>query len=190
MKKILIVDDEFVTRMDLKEILTIAGFDVIGDVSDGYKAIEFCKKQRPEIILMDINMPVIDGIKASKLIKDNDLADCIILLTAYCDKKFIDSAKNIGVDGYIVKPIDDKRLIPAIEITYNKYLEHKSVEKDKNEISLKLDERKIIDKAKGILMNKNNFSEDEAYKYLRKASMDGATKIVEVSKIIIAANED
>ncbi len=190
MKKILVVDDEFVTRMDIKEILTDAGYDVIGDVPDGYKAIEFCKKQRPNIVLMDINMPIIDGIKATKMIKDNNLADCIILITAYTDKQFIDRAKSTGVDGYVVKPIDEKRLIPIIEITYEKVLEYKNLKAQKTEILSKLDERKIIEKAKGIIMAEKNITEDEAYKYLRDSSMESAIKMVEIAKIIVMANED
>ncbi len=190
MKKILIVDDEFVTRMDIREILTIAGFNVIGDVQDGYKAIEFCKKERPDIILMDINMPIIDGIKATKMIKENNLSDCVILLSAYCDNQFIEKAKSVGVDGYIVKPIDDKRLIPIIEITYKNVLDYKNLKIEKDEILYKLDEKKLIDRAKGIIMDKNKLSEKEAYSYLRKASMDGATKMVEIAKIIILANEE
>lgn len=184
-KRLVIADDEPITRMDLREILEEAGYDVVGEASDGFDAVELCKKHRPNLVLMDIKMPLLDGIKASKIINSEGYADCVVLLTAYSGKEFISEASKVGVMGYVVKPIDENSLLPAIEIALSKQEELNSIKNDMEKAKAELMSRKKIEKAKGILMKTQNFSEEEAYKYIRKLSMDKRCPMVDIADIII-----
>ncbi len=184
-KRIVIADDEPITRMDLKEILTEAGYDVVGEASDGFDAIELCKKLRPDMVLMDIKMPLLDGLKASKIINEKQYAGCIILLTAYSDKHMINEATKAGVMGYMVKPIDEKALIPTLEVAWSKQGELDHMKQNVEAIKGELETRKKIEKAKGILMKRDGLTEDEAYKYIRKLSMDKRCQMVDIADIIL-----
>jgi two-component system, response regulator PdtaR len=184
-KRIVIADDEPITRLDLSEILQEAGYEVVGEAADGFDAIEMCRNHIPDLVLMDIKMPLLDGINAAKVINKEELAKSIILLTAYSGKDFIENAKEAGVMGYLVKPIDEKSLLPAVEVALSK---GKEFHKMKNEIKSKeekLQARKVIEKAKGLLMGKKSISEDEAYNKIRKLSMDKRCSMKEIAEIII-----
>ena len=111
MRKIIVVDDEPITRMDICEILREANYDVVAEAGDGFDAIEQSKKYNPDFVIMDVKMPILDGLKAAKVIREQKLSRGIVLLTAYSNKEFIEEAKNIGIIGYIVKPIDEKSFI-------------------------------------------------------------------------------
>lgn len=187
-KKIVIADDEPITRMDLKEMLEVEGYNVVAEASDGFDAIELCRKHRPELIIMDIKMPLLDGINACKIINEEQLADSVILLTAYSDRTFIKKAKEVGVIGYLVKPIDDRALLPAVEIALSKGQEFKTLKKEAKTAQEKLESRKLIEKAKGILMKQRCINEDDAYAYLRKLSMDKRVSMREISEIIIMSD--
>ena len=187
-KRIVIADDEPITRMDLREMLETAGYNVVGEASDGFDAIELCRKHRPDLILMDIKMPLLDGINACKIINEDELSDSIILLTAYSDKTFIERAKEVGVIGYLVKPIDDRALLPAVEIALSKGKEFKTIKKEAKTANEKLEARKIIEKAKGIIMKEKNVDEDKAYAYIRELSMNKRTSMKEISEIIIMSS--
>ncbi|MGD9567143.1 MAG: ANTAR domain-containing response regulator [Sedimentibacter sp.] len=188
-KKIVIADDESITRMDIREMLEEAGYDVVGEASDGFDAIEMCKKFMPNIVIMDIKMPLLDGINASKIILKEGLADGIILLSAYSGTNFVEKAKNAGVIGYLVKPLDNKSLIPALEIALAKSLEIKEIKTNMSNVQSKLEGRKIIEKAKGILMNQNNITEEEAFSRIRKLSMKKRVSMEAISEIIIMSKE-
>ncbi|PWJ95938.1 response regulator receiver and ANTAR domain protein [Oceanotoga teriensis] len=129
-EKIVIADDEPITRQDLREILEIAGYNVVADASDGFDAVELCRKFKPDLVLMDIKMPLLDGLNASKIITSEGLAGGVILLTAYSDEDFIAKAKKSGVIGYLVKPIDERSLIPSIEISLSKCVEINRMKED------------------------------------------------------------
>lgn len=183
--RIVIADDEPITRMDLREIFEDAGYDVVGEASDGFDAIELCKKHRPDLVLMDIKMPLLDGLKASKIINNEDIAGCIVLLTAYSGKEFIDEAKSSGVMGYVVKPIDENSLLPTVEIALSRQNEIQKIKEDAKKSKEQLDTRKKIDRAKGILMKKNGLSEDSSYNFIRKLSMDKRCSMKDIAEIII-----
>lgn len=189
-KKIVIADDEPITRIDIREMLCEAGYDVVGEASDGFDAIEICKKHLPNIVIMDIKMPLLDGINASKIIIKEGLADGIILLSAYSSTTFIEKAKNAGVIGYLVKPLDPKSLIPAVEIALSKSLEIKEIKADMANVQKKLEGRKIIEKAKGILMNQEGITEEEAFSRIRKLSMKKRVSMENISEVIIMSKED
>ena len=160
MRKIIVVDDEPITRMDICEILKEANYDVVAQAGDGFDAIEQSRKYKPDFVIMDVKMPILDGLKAAKVITEEKLSRGIVLLTAYSNKEFIEEAKNIGIIGYIVKPIDEKSFIPNLEIIFNKQEEFEKLEKKYLKTSQKLEDRKKIDIAKSILMKTRNFTEN------------------------------
>lgn len=187
-KKIVIADDEPITRIDLREILEEADYDVVGEASDGFDAVELCKKHLPDLVLMDIKMPLLDGINAANIIMEEELANSVMLLTAYSGKEFVEKAKEAGVMGYLVKPIDDKSLLPALEIALSKGREIRKMKKDIKKVNEKLEARKRIEKAKGILMRKDGMNEDEAYNKIRTLSMDKRVSMKEIADILIMSN--
>lgn len=189
-KRILIVDDEPITRMDLRSILESKAYNVVGEAKDGFSAIDLCKKEKPDVVIMDIEMPDFDGIKASKVINKENLAGGVILLTGIDDDEYLEKAKKVGAFSYLVKPIDEKSLIRAIEMCFSKVNEFRELKKDLENANSKLNERKIIEKAKGILIKEHNISEEEAYNKLRKLCMDKRTSMVEIAKVMILAYED
>lgn len=188
-KNIIIVDDEPIIRMDVRDILEENGYNVVAEASDGFSAVELCKKHQPDLVIMDIQMPVLDGIMASKRISREHLAGGILLLTAFNDSEFIEKAKSVGAYGYLVKPLDEKSFIPTVEMCLAKVEEFKKMAKDIEILNSKLDERKIVEKAKGILMRELNYSEEEAYKYIRKLSMDRRCNMVDIAKTVLVAYE-
>lgn len=184
-KKIVIVDDEPVTKMDIQELLEEAGYSVVGQASNGFEAISECQKHQPDLVVMDIKMPILDGLKASKKIMHDHLAGGILLLTAFYDKEFIEQAKQVGALGYLVKPLDEKSFIPTVEMCISRAKDIQSLNQQVEEVSKKLEDRKVIDKAKGLLMKEKKIAEPEAYNLLRKLSMDGRTTIGEIARTIV-----
>ena len=190
MRKIIVVDDEPITRMDICEILREANYDVVTEAGDGFDGIEQSKKYNPDFVIMDVKMPILDGLKAAKVITDQKLSRGIVLLTAYSNKEFIEEAKNIGIIGYIVKPIDEKSFIPNLEIIFNKQEEFEKLEKKYLKTSQKLEDRKKIDIAKSILMKTRNFTENEAYEYIRTLSMNKRCDMGKIADIIILSGDE
>ena len=188
-RTIVIVDDEPITRTDTREILEANGYDVVGEASDGFEAIEVCKKYNPSLVLMDIDMPLLDGIKASKVLTKEKLVGGVILLTAFEDKKYIEMAKEVGAFGYMIKPVNEKVFIPTVEMCLSKAEEFDELKKDYDKINNKLNDRKLIEKAKGILVKQLNSNENDAYNRIRKLSMDRRTTMAEIAKIIIVGYE-
>ena len=189
-KKILLVDDEPLLRMDTKDILESHGYEIIGEASDGFEAVEMCKKHKPDLVIMDIEMPILDGIKAGKIIRKENLAGGVLLLTSFEDKEYVEKAKSIGAYGYLVKTASEKSLIPTIEMCLNKVNEFEKMKKDLEKVNSKLNERKLVERAKGILIREFKISEDEAYTRIRKLSMDKRTTMMEIAKMIIIGYDD
>lgn len=185
---VVIADDEPISRMDLKELLTEGGYTVLSEVSDGFDAVEQCKLYHPNLVILDIKMPFLDGISAAKIIYEEDLADTIIMLTAYSEREFIDQAKGCGVSGYLVKPIDEKSLVPSIELAVARSQELKRLRKDMEKVSERLKSRSVIEKAKGIIMQEQGMTEQEAYDYIRKLSLDKHLSMRRVAEIILVKN--
>ena len=190
MRRVVVVDDEPITRMDICEILREGGYEVAGEAADGFDAIEQCKKLSPDFVMMDVKMPILDGLKASKIIINEKLARGIVLLTAYSSKEFIEDAKNIGVLGYIVKPIDEKSFLPNLQIILSKQKEFEELEKKYLKTNQKLEDRKKLDIAKSILMEKENLTEKEAYNYIRNLSMNKRCDMGKIADIIILSGDD
>lgn len=184
-KTIVIADDEPITRMDIYEILSEAGYEVVGQASNGFDAVELCRRFKPDLVLMDIKMPHLDGLKATKLIVDENLADAIVVLTAYSGSEFIEEAKTVGVTGYIVKPVEERNLLPEVEIAIAKGKEIKVIKEEMIKIKKDMEKRRTIDKAKEILMEKYLITEEAAYKRLRKSSMDRRCSMQEIAVAVI-----
>jgi response regulator NasT len=184
--KIVVAEDEPITRMDICEMLKSSGYEVVGEAADGLQAIDLCRRYRPDLILMDIKMPKLDGIQAAQLIMKENLVDSLIMLTAYSGKEFIDKVKEIGAIGYIVKPIDEIKLIPQVEIAISKGKEIKLIKDKVNAAKQEVEDTKIMHRAKEMIMEKYTLTESEAYKRIRKLSMDKQCSILETSKNLVS----
>ncbi|ODJ72405.1 ANTAR domain-containing response regulator [Brochothrix thermosphacta] len=187
--RIVVVDDEPITRMDIRDVLEEAGYDVVAEASDGFEAIEACKKHRPDLIIIDIQMPILDGLKAGKKILADQLAQGIIFLSAFSGVEHTERAKKAGAIGYLVKPLHEKSLIPTVEMAIAKGQETTNLIKKIEKLSLKLDERKIIEKAKGCLMLRDHMTEDDAYKTIRELSMNKRCRMSEIAELIVMTDE-
>lgn len=183
--RIVIADDEPIMRMDMKEYLQGEGYDIVGEAADGFDAVEACKKNKPDLALLDIKMPLLDGLSAARIIQDEALADAIVLLTAYSETEFVEKAKDLGIAGYMVKPIDEKSLIPNIELAVARSREMKKLRKDIRKVSERLENRAIIERAKGLIMQEQESSEQEAYEYIRRLSLEKGLSMRRVSEIIL-----
>lgn len=182
---IVIADDEPITRMDLREILTDAGYNVVGEASDGFDAIELCRSKRPDLALLDIKMPLLDGLKAARIIHEEELAHGILMITAYSGKECVDQAKEAGVLGYIVKPIKEESLLPMVEIALQKGREISRLQEKMKTTQQRLDDRIIIEKAKGVLMREKQISEKQAFELIRKIGMDKRRPMKDIANIIL-----
>ncbi|MBQ1280973.1 MAG: response regulator [Oscillospiraceae bacterium] len=183
--RVVIADDEPITRMDIKEILTEKGYEVVGEAADGFDAVEICKTQKPDLILMDIKMPLLDGLSAARIMAEEGVDAAVVLITAYSEREFIDSAKEIGVSGYLVKPIDEKSLIPSIELAVARNREMQKLQRDIAKVSERLENRSIIEKAKGRIMERDGLSEQEAYDYIRKLSLTKSMSMRRIAEILL-----
>ncbi|MGC4377575.1 response regulator [Fictibacillus sp. Mic-4] len=182
--RIMVVDDESILRMDLKEMLTEAGYDVVAEANTGELAIELAALNQPDLIIMDVKMPKMNGLKASKII-DKAYHIPILLLTAYSESEFIEQSKNAGVIGYLVKPITEKQLIPAVEIALAQTKRMNDLRGNIKNLEQKIEDRKVIEKAKGILIDQYNLTEEEAYKKLRAYCMNHRLVMKDVANYVI-----
>ncbi|WP_209121686.1 ANTAR domain-containing response regulator [Alkalihalobacillus sp. BA299] len=183
-KRILVVEDESITRLDLSMMLEENGYEVVGQAGDGEAALEKAFLLKPDLIIMDIKMPKLNGLKASEIISKK-INTPILILTAYSQREYIDKAKQVNIMGYLVKPITEANLIPAVEIAL-KQAEHANGYRAQVEtMNQKLEERKIVEKAKGIVMKKYNIDEEAAYNKIRKISMNKQVTLEKVAKQII-----
>ena len=187
--RVVIADDEPITRMDLKELLADEGYEVVGEAADGFDAVEACKQYRPDLVLMDIKMPLLDGLSAAKIVYEENLADTVIMLTAYSEREFVEQAKDIGVAGYLVKPIDEKSLIPSIELAVARSREIRALQNDIAKVEKRLESRTMIEKAKGKIMARDGMTEQEAYDFIRKLSQTKNLSMLRVSEIILQSVE-
>jgi response regulator NasT len=186
--RIVIADDESIIRLDLKKMLEDMGHSVVGEAADGQKALELVRALRPDVVILDIKMPVMDGLDAAKIISDEKIAP-VMLLTAFSQVDMINRAKEAGVFAYLVKPFEEKDLIPAIEIAISRYLEMQEMESKATDLEEKLETRKAVDKAKGILMDKYSLKETEAFRKIQQQSMNTRKSMREIADAIIIAHQ-
>ncbi len=180
--RILVAEDETLIRMDLVEMLTEAGYEVIAQASNGEEAIELAKLHKPDLAILDVKMPVLDGISAAEKIIE---VAPVLMLTAFSQKDLVDRARDAGAMAYVVKPFTINDLMPAIEISISRHRQMKSLETEVADLHDRLETRKIIDRAKGILMQALNLTEPQAFSWIQKAAMDRRITMKEVAEAVI-----
>ena len=184
--RIVIADNESLIRLDIREMLEDAGHEVVGEAINGRKAVELTRQHHPDLVLMDIKMPEMDGITAAKKIYETKIAP-VILLTAFSQADIVEKAKDSGVLGYLVKPVQESQLFPAIEIALSRWQEMQGLEGELEKLKDSLEARKIIDRAKGIIMAAHKLGEQEAYRRIQQYAMQKRVPIKEVAQSIIRA---
>ena len=180
--RILVAEDETIIRLDLVEMLTEAGYEVIAQAENGAVAIELAKLHKPDLAILDVKMPEVDGITAAEQIIS---ISPVLMLTAFSQRELIERARDAGVMAYVVKPFSINDLVPAIEIAISRHKQMKSLEAEVADIYERLESRKIIDRAKGILMKALNLSEPEAFSWIQKTAMDRRISMKEVAAAVI-----
>ena len=187
-RRIIIADDESLIRLDLREMLTHLGYDVIGEAGDGQTAMELALKLRPDLVVMDIKMPDVDGITAAENLTRERVAP-VVLLTAYSDQPLVEQAKEAGVVGYVVKPFREAELMPVIELSLARFEEFRALETEVGGLKDALESRKVVERAKGVLMEVHGLRESEAFHRIRKTSMDARKSMREVAEAILLTHE-
>lgn len=182
--RVLIVDDESLIRMDLRDIIESCGHEVVAEGTNGVEALALCKKHKPDIILMDVKMPELDGIEAARQIGFHHEAP-VVLLTSYSQQDLIDKARDSGVYGYLIKPVREEQLVPTLEMALGRYKSDAQLREKMAELEKSLEDRKIIQKGTGILMELYSISEVEAYNRIRTLSMNKQISIIETCNLII-----
>jgi response regulator NasT len=181
--RILVAEDEALIRMDLIEMLREAGYDVVAEATNGEEAIALANEHKPDLCILDVKMPVLDGISAAE--KIIAIAP-VLMLTAFSQRELVERARDAGVMAYVVKPFSIGDLIPAIEIAISRHTQMKSLAEEVADLHERLETRKVIDRAKGILMKALNLSEPEAFSWIQRAAMDRRLTMKEVAQAVIS----
>jgi response regulator NasT len=181
--RILVAEDETIIRLDLVEMLTEAGYEVIAQAENGAIAVELAKQHKPDLAILDVKMPEMDGITAAEQII---LLAPVLMLTAFSQRELVERARDAGVMAYVVKPFSINDLVPAIEIAISRHKQMKSLEDEVADIYERLETRKVIDRAKGILMKAMNLSEPESFSWIQKTAMDRRISMKDVANAIIS----
>ena len=175
--------------MDLCETLRELGCEVVGTAADGFDAVELCRQHRPDVVLMDVNMPVFDGMSAAETIIEEDLAGCVVLLTAFSDSGLIERAKRIGITAYLVKPVNPQMLLPSIEVAFAQSQLLRKSRAETQKARQKLEEDRRIRKAQTILARTRTCTEEEAYQWLRRSAMDRRISMAALADAVLAQEE-
>lgn len=186
--RLLIADDDPLIRMNLREMLQEQGYLVVGETGDGLSAVNLTRQVRPELVLLDVKMPHMDGITAAKMIGDEHLAP-VLLLTAYSSRELVEQARAAGVLGYLIKPVRDADLMPLIEVTVARWMERVQRRKELAQLQERLETRKLVDRAKGYLMDHQGLSEAEAFRKIQQLAMNSRKTMREVAQAILLARQ-
>ncbi len=182
--RLVIADDESLIRMNLKETLVGLGYLVVGEAGDGVSVVNLARELRPDLVIMDIKMPKLDGIQAAKMLTEDKIAP-VLLLTAYSDRELVERAREAGVVNYIVKPFRDAELLPAIEIAIARYAEFQEMDKKIGDLQETLETRKLVERAKGVLMDTQGLKEQEAFRKIQQLSMNTRKSMREIAQAIL-----
>jgi response regulator NasT len=182
---VVIAEDEAIIRLDLKELLEEEGYEVVGETGRGDEAVELVRGLGPDLAILDIKMPGLDGLSAARHIAGERLA-AVLILTAFSQRDLVEQARDAGAMSYIVKPFQKSDLIPAIEVALGRHAELTSLESEVGDLAERLEARKIIDRAKGILMDRYGRNEQEAWRFLQTEAMNRRTKVHEVAVLVVA----
>ena len=183
-RRVVVAEDESLIRLDIVEILRDNGFDVVGEAGDGETAVALATELRPDLVVMDVKMPQLDGISAAEKLAQNHIAP-VVLLTAFSQKELVERASEAGALAYVVKPFTPSDLLPAIEIALSRYQQIVTLEAEVADMVERFETRKLVDRAKGLLNEKMGLSEPEAFRWIQKASMDRRLTMHDVAQAII-----
>lgn len=185
-RKVLIAEDEAIIRLDLKEMLEEEGIEVVGEASDGEAAIRIAKEKSPDLVIMDIKMPGMDGLTAAERITEDGLA-AVLILTAFSQRDLVQRAAQAGAMAYLVKPFQKSDLMPAIDVALARYAEMDAVKKETQDLAEQLETRKVVDRAKGKLMDEQKLSESDAFRLIQKRAMNERRPMKEIAADIIGS---
>nr|WP_162873110.1 response regulator [Austwickia chelonae] len=184
MLRVVVAEDEALIRLDLAEMLTDSGYEVVGQASDGEHALELSRQHRPDLVILDVKMPVMDGITAAEVIGKERIAPCV-MLTAFSDRDLVERARDAGVMAYVVKPFTIDDLRPALDIARSRWVELHALEAEIADLGERLETRKAVDRAKGVLMEQMGLTESEAFRWIQKTAMDRRLGMREVAQLVV-----
>ncbi|MGI8879228.1 MAG: ANTAR domain-containing response regulator [Jatrophihabitans sp.] len=182
--RVLIAEDEALIRLDLREMLTEEGFDVVGEAPDGQRAVELARELHPDLVICDVKMPVMDGITAAGLIFDERIAP-VVILTAFSQRDLVERARDAGAMAYLVKPFQKRDLLPAIEMARSRFAQIVALESEVSSLHERLETRKLVERAKGVLMSVHTMTEPEAFSWIQRAAMDKRTTMKAVAELVL-----
>jgi response regulator NasT len=183
-RSVVIAEDEALIRMDLAEMLTEEGYDVVGQAGDGAKAVELAEQLRPDLVILDVKMPVLDGIAAAERIAGQRIAP-VVILTAFSQRDLVERARDAGAMAYLVKPFSKSDLVPAIEMAVSRFAEVTLLEQEVADLQDRLETRKAVDRAKSILQQQLQLSEPEAFRWIQKTAMDLRLSMRQVAEGVV-----
>ncbi|MGP3921727.1 ANTAR domain-containing response regulator [Streptomyces sp. 8N616] len=187
--RVVIAEDEALIRLDLKEMLEEEGYTVVGEAGDGQTAVELARQHRPDLVILDVKMPVLDGISAAEKIAEESIAP-VLMLTAFSQRELVERARDAGAMAYLVKPFSKSDVVPAIEMAVSRFTELKALEKEVADLSQRLETRKLVDRAKSILQTQYGLSEPAAFRWIQKTSMDRRLSMQQVAEAVIEDAEE
>lgn len=182
--RVLVAEDEALIRLDLVEMLREEGYDVAGEAADGEEAIKLASELNPDLVILDVKMPKVDGIEAAQHIAGNRIAP-VVILTAFSQRDLVERARDAGAMAYLVKPFAKRDLVPAIELAMSRFNELAALEQEVAGLTERLETRKVVERAKGILMTKQGLSEPEAFRWVQRTAMDRRTTMKAVAEAVI-----
>ncbi len=184
-RRVLIAEDEALIRLDLKEMLQEEGYEVVGEVGDGESAVKSAQQLRPDLIILDVKMPGMDGITAAELIAETRIAP-VVMLTAFSQRDLVERARDAGAMAYLVKPFQKRDLLPAIEMAVSRHAELVSLESEVSTLGERLEARKIVERAKGVLQTEHGLTEPDAFRWIQRTSMNRRSSMRSVAEAVIA----
>jgi two-component system, response regulator PdtaR len=184
-RRVVIAEDEALIRLDLKEMLEEDGYEVVGEAGDGESAVRLTTEQLPDLVILDVKMPILDGISAAERIAAERIAP-VVILTAFSQRELVERAREAGAMAYLVKPFTKADLVPAIEMAVSRYQEIKGLEAEVSSLEERLETRKAVDRAKGMLQTARGWTEPEAFRFIQKTSMDRRMTMRAVAEAVIA----
>ena len=184
-RRVVIAEDEALIRLDLKEMLVECGYDVVGEAGDGESAVRLAEELRPDLVILDVKMPVLDGISAAERIAEARLAP-VLMLTAFSQRELVERARDAGAMAYLVKPFQKGDLTPAIEMAVARYAELSALEAEVADLGDRLETRKLVDRAKAVLQNSHGLTEAGAFRWIQKTSMDRRMTMRQVAEVVLA----
>lgn len=186
-KRVVIAEDEALIRLDLNETLGELGYDVVGEAGDGERAVALAEELRPDLVILDVKMPVLDGISAARRIAAARIAP-VIILTAFSQRELVERARDAGAMAYLVKPFSSTELLPAIEMALSRYAEVAALEAEVADLTDRLETRKLIDRAKGVLQTTQQLSEPDAFRWIQRAAMDQRVSMRAVAEQLLSTD--